>query len=446
MDLRLRINICAYRKYRDPICTAFRWAASAPGGGGADMSQDFPPEKAMQWFLALENITRFNDQIDSEADDFKRKTLVRLVAAEIARLKDRGLPATIDFSEVDADGAATLSSPLPLMPTAAPAVISEDVLSLIADSVICTDADGRILVVNHAAAQSFGYGASEMIGHPVEVLLPESERSDHVRQVRKFALGGGAANRLMGRRREVRGRRKNGDEFPAEAMVSRHTVDGRTVLTVVVRDITERKALEDLREAVSRELGHRMKNMLSVVNSLISLSAVNAVSVAEFKDSLMGRMRALAVSQNALQFGEKLSTSLSELLAAELAQFKASGEANLAIEVPPVPVGARAAQMLALAVHELATNSAKYGALGSVGGRVALTSAVQEEGGARVLLIKWQEDGGPPVSPPSRQGFGTTLITQVVARALRADVTLDYNPEGLVCRITVPEAMLEAGY
>lgn len=335
------------------------------------------------------------------------------------------------------------SAPLAL-PGLQPA-LNVDVLALVADSVICTDEDGRILVFNRAAEQSFGYSASEVLGQPVEILLPQSDRAEHVRQVRSFALGDGAANRLMGHRREVRGRRKNGEEFPGEAMVSRQTVDGKAILTVVHRDITQRKELEELREAVGRELEHRMRNLLSVVNSVISLSAARAVTVEEFKESLTGRMKALAVSQSALRLGER-STSLNELFRAELAQYQTSDGANLTIEGPPVSVGPGAAQLLALAVHELATNSAKYGALSSVGGRVAVTCVFQGEGDTSVLVIKWRETGGPPVSPPTRQGFGTTLIKQVVARALRADVALDYQPQGLTCRMTFPKTALEADH
>jgi len=318
-----------------------------------------------------------------------------------------------------------------------------DVLALVADSVICTDEDGRIMVFNQAAEESFGYSVCEVIGQPVEMLLPQRDRAEHVHHVRNFALGGGSANRLMGHRREVRGRRKNGEEFPAEAMVSRRTIDGRTILTVVVRDITERKELEELREAVAGELAHRMRNLLSVVNSLVSLSAASAVNVEEFKKSLTGRLAALAKTQSAL-ITKQQSTNLRELFLAELAQYETPTGANVAVEVPTISVGPRAAQILTLAVHELATNSAKYGALGSPNGRVVVTSALKGKGDKGQLFIKWREAGGPPVKPPERQGFGTTLITQVLAKSLRADVAMEYRPEGLICRMTLPMAEVEA--
>lgn len=337
-----------------------------------------------------------------------------------------------------------MQHPAPAAPPGLHFALNVDVLTLVADSVICTDEDGRILVFNPAAEQTFGYSAGEVIGQPVEMLLPQGDRLEHVRQVRGFALGDGAANRLMGHRREVRGQRKNGEEFPAEAMVSRQTLDGRTILTVVHRDITERKELETLREAVARELDHRMRNLLSVVNSLVSISAASAVTVDEFRDSLIGRLTALAATQGVLRFGEQ-GASLDELLLAELAQYRTPGGENVVIEGPPVSVGPKAAQILALAVHELATNAAKYGALSSAGGRVAVTSAFKDEEGKGLLVIHWRESGGPPVKPPERQGFGTRLIKQVVAKALRAEVVLDYRPEGLVCQMTVPRAAVEAG-
>lgn len=322
--------------------------------------------------------------------------------------------------------------------------LAVDVLALVADAVVCTGEDGHILVFNRSAEQTFGYSASEVIGQPVEMLLPRSDRAEHVRQVRDFASGSGTAKRIMGHLREVRGRRKNGEEFPAEAAVSRQTIQGRTILAVVVRDISERKALEELREAAARELAHRMSNLLTVVNSLISLSAASATNVDDFRDSLTGRLTALAATQSALQFGARESANLTEILQAELMVFQTEDGANLAIEGPTVSVKPRAAQILALAIHELATNSAKYGALSSPGGRVAVTSMCKGDGDEGELVIEWREAGGPPVKPPSRKGFGSNLIEQVVVKALRAKVAMEYQPEGLVCRMTLPRATVEA--
>lgn len=337
-----------------------------------------------------------------------------------------------------------MQDPVGLPPPGLQFALNVDVLALVADSVICTDEDGHILVFNKAAERSFGYRASEVIGRRVEMLLPRDDRAGHVLHVHRFALSDGVTSRLMGHRREVRGRRKSGEEFPAEAMVSRQVIDGRTILTVVHRDITERKALEDLREAAARELDHRMRNVLSVVDAIIAISAASAISVQDFRESLTGRLAALAATQSALRLGEQRGASLSALFLAELAQYQTPDGANVSIAGPAVAVGPKAAQVLALAIHELATNAAKYGALSQAGGRIAVTFAFQDEGDPGKLVIQWREEGGPPVRPPERQGFGTRLIKQIVARALHADVAMDYRPEGLICRMTAPRATVEA--
>ena len=321
--------------------------------------------------------------------------------------------------------------------------MSVDVLALIADSVICTDEDGHIVLFNRAAEQSFGYSAVEVMGQHVEMLLPERHRAEHARQVRSFALGHGTTDRFMGHQREVWGRRKNGEEFPSEATISRHSVDGGTILTVVHRDITERKELEKQHEAIEHELDHRIQNMFSVVSSLVSLSAKSAVSVSEFRDSLQERLRALAATQSFLRRGTRRSIKLSELLLAELGLYRRPDGANLIVRVPPVELSWSAAQTLALAFHELATNSAKYGAFRDLRGRVTVTSECMSAGEESLLSIEWREEGGPPVKPPSRQGFGTTLIEQVIKRTFRADVLVDYRPEGLVCRMVLPRVAVE---
>jgi PAS domain S-box-containing protein len=326
-----------------------------------------------------------------------------------------------------------------------PASSGLDVLSLIADSVICTDEEGRIVAFNRAAEQSFGYSAGEVIGRQVEMLLPQRHREEHVRQVRSFAGRDGDGNRLMGQRREVWGRRKNGEEFPGEAMISRHTSNGQAILTVVHRDITERKELEEQREAFARELDHRIRNVLSVVGALVSLSARSAASIGEFKESLLTRLSALAATQSCLRYGARQSTGLSELLLAELAQYQSPDGGNVIVEGPPVAVAPAPAQTLALAFHELATNSAKYGALSDAGGRVTVTYAVTGEGDQSRLVVQWRDSGGPPVKPPTRRGFGTSLIEEVIRRTFRGDVVLEYPPEGLVCRMTLPKAAVEAG-
>lgn len=334
-----------------------------------------------------------------------------------------------------------LSAPLAVEPP----LVSVDVLALVADSVICTDEDGYVILFNRAAEQSFGYTAGEVIGHHVDILLPQRYRAEHANQVQDFASTIGTADRLMGHQREVLGLRKNGEEFPAEASISRHLVNGRTILTVVHRDITDRKELEAQREAITQELDHRIQNVLSVVSSLVSLSAKSAASVDEFKHSLLERVRGLAATQAFLRRSTGGTFCLRKLLLAELAHYQRTDGANVVIKGDTIALRSAAVQPLALVFHELATNSAKYGSFSDERGRVTVTFEVVGDGDERLLAIEWCETGGPPVERPSRSGFGTTLIEQVIRRAFQAEANLDYRPEGLVCQMKLPIAKLEDG-
>lgn len=386
----------------------------------------------VEW-IRRQNIKRFEELIENETEPVKLARLGALLEEERHSL------AALLSGEASTPKSA-FSFPSVLVQRT---LMSADVLALIADSVICTDEEGRILLFNRAAELSFGYSADEVLGEGVEMLLPQRHRAQHARQLRSFASGEGAANRLMGDHREVWGQRKNGEDFPAEATVSRHSVDGKTVLTVVHRDITERKELEEQREVIARELDHRVRNVLSVVSSLVSLSARRAVSVEEFARSLQERLRALAATQTLLWAGKRKNVSLSELLRAELSHYIGADGTNVVIEVEPVALNPTVVQPLALAVHELATNSAKYGALSDPQGRVIVTAEGMSREDEPLLAIEWRETGGPPVKPPSRRGFGTTLIEGIVKRTLQAEVSVDYRPEGLVCRFILPRTKVE---
>ena len=324
-----------------------------------------------------------------------------------------------------------------------PAVAAIDVLQFITDSVICTDASGHILLFNRAAEKSFGYSAAEMLGKSIDILLPQRHRAQHANHVETFGLRAGTSNRLMGEQREVWGRRKSGEEFAAEATISRHSLDGRTILTVVHRDITERKALEEQREMIAHELDHRIKNVISVVSALVTLSAKSASSVEQLRDSLQQRLSGLAATQSFLARSRGASVEFAELLGAELAPYRSSDGTNVCISGLPVALRSSAVQPLALVIHELATNCAKYGAFSQPSGRVTITADYDTLNDSRQLVIEWREAGGPLARTPDRQGFGSHLIEQMIKRAFRGEVTFDYRPEGLICRMVMPAAALE---
>ncbi|WP_338241798.1 HWE histidine kinase domain-containing protein [Aurantiacibacter hainanensis] len=312
------------------------------------------------------------------------------------------------------------------------------VFALVGEPLICTDEAGLIVLFNLAAEETFGYSSGEVLGQPVEVLLPQRYRSDHRTQVSSFATGEGPARRIMGHSRQVCGLRKNGEEFPAEAIVSREVVEGKIYLTVALRDVTERRRLERERELVSNELAHRVKNVLAVVDALVALTARDAENVDGFARLLRERLGALARTQDVVRENDGRNAGLEELLCKELSQFRSKGRENLKIEGPTVELKASSALILSLAFHELATNAAKYGALRTRAGEIRVGWRICDEEAEKSLEITWRELGGPRVQPPARTGFGTKLITKSVARGLRASVDLEYPPDGLICRMQIP--------
>jgi PAS domain S-box-containing protein len=147
-----------------------------------------------------------------------------------------------------------------------------DILALVGDGVVSTDENGCIILFNRAAEEMFGYTFEEVLGRDVELLIPSRFRARHTDEAQRFASGVSATQRIMGHRREVTGLRRDGVEFPAEATLSRRKLAGRTTLTAVIRDISERHELDERRRLLSAELGHRMKNVMALVQAVVRLS------------------------------------------------------------------------------------------------------------------------------------------------------------------------------
>jgi PAS domain S-box-containing protein len=204
----------------------------------------------------------------------------------------------------------------------------------------------------------------------------------------------------------------------------------------VAYDITERKRSEELAAAMGHEVEHRAKNALAVVSSLLHLT--KAASAAEFVAIMDGRVRALGQTMALLGQGRWQGTDLREMLRHELRPFDdgASGEGfALDLDGPPVLIDVESAQPLAMALHELVTNAAKYGALSVPGGRLEIRWRIEAE---RLHLV-WREIGGPPLTgPPPQAGFGSKLIKMLFEGQIRGQVVRRWESEGLVCELSLP--------
>jgi two-component sensor histidine kinase len=195
-----------------------------------------------------------------------------------------------------------------------------------------------------------------------------------------------------------------------------------------------------IRNSLTRELNHRVKNTLANVLSILSLTRRRASGLDDFADSLEGRIRALSATHDLLTVTDWGTTPIRAVIEAELQHFRSAIDDTIILEGPELELAPNDALSFGLAVHELATNAAKYGALSVAGGQVTIRWQRGDDQAADVpwANVEWQETGGPPVPTERPRGFGTELIEKIVAHELRQPVALEFNPEGVRCVLRVP--------
>ncbi|MCC5969172.1 MAG: PAS domain-containing protein [Pararhodobacter sp.] len=203
-------------------------------------------------------------------------------------------------------------------------------------------------------------------------------------------------------------------------------------------DVTERRRSEEARSLLIRELNHRVKNMLAVVQSIARQTRRSSATIEEFVDSFERRIRALAGAHRLLTRSEWSGSRLDELVHSSVSSFLSSKADRVHIQGPYVKLRPDASIAVAMALHELGTNALKYGSLSAAAGTLDIVWSLEQGAeGARVIL-NWTEREGPVVKPPKKEGFGTRLLKTGIARELDGHVDLDFPPEGLQCRLEFP--------
>jgi PAS domain S-box-containing protein len=210
--------------------------------------------------------------------------------------------------------------------------------------------------------------------------------------------------------------------------------DGRRLFVCMAQDVTERRAHDEQVHLLTREVNHRAKNMLSLVQAIARQTAAREPE--DFIGRFIARIRALAANQDLLVRNDWHGVDVEDLVRAELAHFADLVGSRIALDGPKLRLKAAAAQAIGLTLHELATNAGKYGALSVNAGRVDVGWRFDSE----MFKISWTERKGPPVSPPERRGFGSAVIESMAKWSLDGEVHLDYAPSGLIWRLTCPAA------
>lgn len=212
----------------------------------------------------------------------------------------------------------------------------------------------------------------------------------------------------------------------------------------VVADVTDRRHAQERQSLLIRELHHRVKNTLATVQAIVGSTARNASSIESFYEDFVGRIKSLSHTHSVLTEDTWQTANLRTLLANELRPYAEHDDGPLdqrfSLDGPPVDLPSEIAVPIGMAIHELTTNAAKYGALSNRAGRISVSWQIVQGGEAGLLLFEWRESEGPPVVVPTRQGFGSRLLQRVLTTQVQAEVHSEYAPDGfrLVMRAPVP--------
>lgn len=305
-------------------------------------------------------------------------------------------------------------------------------------AVYTTDADGRLTYYNSAAADLWGHrpplGVTEWCGS-WKLYWPDGTPMAHADCPMAMAL---REQRLL-RGLEAIVERPDGTRVPImPAPTPLFDAAGKLVGAVnMLTDISERKRAEDQHALLVRELHHRVKNTLATVQAIMGATARSATTIEEFRHALISRIGSLAKTHLLLS-DDGGAADFGSILHKELDAFDGGHDGRVALSGPAVELPAQLAVTLGMAVHELATNAARFGALSVPGGKVAVSWIVTIAADGRRLDFEWVESGGPRVTKPTKSGFGSRLLSLVLPGQIQAKAGIDYRPEGVRVTGSVP--------
>ncbi len=309
------------------------------------------------------------------------------------------------------------------------------------------DADLRVVSANPAFYKLFPFSRQDMVGYLIfdlgsqqwdisalrkilDEILSESQPFEDVLIEHQFRGIGHLTMLLTGRKLSREGERAD-------------------LILLAIADITERKRAQEERrkadehrELLIGELNHRVKNTLAIVQSIATQTlAGDALSIEAARTAFMARLMALSKAHDLLAQGSWEATDLASVVSAATKTFVHERN-TFRIEGSLLQLAPDRAVSITMALHELATNAAKFGALSVEDGHVDVVWRLTGEGEDRRLHFRWAESGGPPVRPPERRGFGSRMIERVLAQELDGTVTMTYEPSGVVCILEAPMPLL----
>ena len=313
----------------------------------------------------------------------------------------------------------------------------QSLLKSIPGGVVVADRIGRMTTVNQRWCDMLGYQEGELLGMSIATVTHPGSLEATLEAVGRLSEGGPDFDI------EKRYVRKDGSAFWALSSVSAMRAESGAYngLIAIVLDITDRKQAEVHRELLLDELNHRVKNTLAIVQSFANQTLRNATSMEEASEGLSSRLIGLAKAHDVLTREQWNGADLRDVVSAAVAAYTEGFQSpRFRFDGPGLRLRPKAVLAMSMALHELATNAVKYGALSTESGVVEIEWHVS---GDRFGL-RWKESGGPRVQMPLRRGFGSRLVETGLAQDLGGDVTLDFAPSGVICVIEAPVAEIAA--
>ncbi|HUD88259.1 MAG TPA: PAS domain S-box protein [Xanthobacteraceae bacterium] len=298
------------------------------------------------------------------------------------------------------------------------------------DAIVAKDLDGVITNWNRGAERLFGYTAEETIGRPITILIPP-DRLDEEHEI----LGRIRRGEHVDHYETIR-RCKDGSLLDISLTISPlKNAEGKIIgASKIARDITERRRAQQQQKLLVNEIQHRIKNTLATVQAIATQTFRNSPGEC---DAFVARLHALAGAHDLLTNDNWHQAALVELVGKALGAFQEKRRERFLIDGPDgIFLDAQKSSLLVMALHELATNATKYGALSNDKGQVRIAWEILGDGPPQRFRLCWKESGGPPVQPPKQKGFGSLLIERALQYQL-GQARLDFDPQGLVCSIVM---------
>jgi PAS domain S-box-containing protein len=295
----------------------------------------------------------------------------------------------------------------------------------------------RDLVFTWISRGIFGQPVDEIIGKPQQEVMPETGPAAST------ALRRGVIETGEPARGDIRVMHDGSETW--HDLTVHPLKDEHGIITGIIAgdvDITRYKEQEARIRLLMRELTHRSKNLLTVIQAIMRQTASNSTSLEDFETRFSARLQSLAGSHDLLVREEWQGASMRELVQSQLGHYNDRAEKRIELSGESLQIGPDAAQHIGMALHELATNAAKYGALSTPEGKVRISWRMLPAFDRTPMChLAWEESGGPPVERPSRRGFGRVVIERTVARALRGEVRIDYAASGLRWTLEFPMSL-----